>query len=375
MTRPLQPSLRPLLQPTSVAVIGATERPDASSSFVMRNLINHGFRGAIFPVHPRAGQVYGYQAVASISQLESVPDVAVICIAAQHVAGALAEAGAHGVPAAIVLSSGFAETGPAGAARQAELIQVANEYGMALCGPNCLGIVGMHEEAVLYSSRFPHGLPKGRFALISQSGASAIALSGSGRIGFSYIISAGNSAVTGAADYLDFLAGDAGSDVIGLVLENIRQPEKLAAAAEKARAAGKQVIALYFGRSAQGAAATAAHTGALGGSYKAFQAFCRQHGISAVASMDEMLEYAALFSAIRRAPQPAGVALVGVSGGGVAHVADFAAEAGLVLPGLAPATVAGLREILPGYVTPQNPLDVTGLPFADGSVYTRVLAL
>ena len=87
MTRPLQPSLRPLLQPTSVAVIGATERPDASSSFVMRNLINHGFRGAIFPVHPRAGQVYGYQAVASISQLESVPDVAVICIAAQHVAG------------------------------------------------------------------------------------------------------------------------------------------------------------------------------------------------------------------------------------------------------------------------------------------------
>ena len=375
MSRPKQPALRPLLQPASVAVIGATERPDASSSFVMRNLITHGYKGAIYPVHPRAEQVYGYPAVPKLSQLETAPELAIICIAARHVAGALAEAGARGVPAAIVLSSGFAESGPEGAARQVELTAIANQYGMALCGPNCLGIVGMHEDAVLYSSRFPHGLPKGRFALISQSGASAIALSGTGRIGLSYIISAGNSAVTGAADYLTFLANDANTDVIGLVLENIRQPEMLANATAQARAAGKQVLALYFGRSAQGAAATAAHTGALGGSYKAFQAFCRQQGIIAVDSMDELLESAALFSAVRQPPRPTGVALVGVSGGGVAHVADFAAEAGLALPALAPETVAGLDAILPGYVTPQNPLDVTGLPFADGSVYTRVLAL
>ena len=367
-------TLSSLLQPRSVAVIGATERIGASSSFVMRNLINHGFEGNIYPVHPRAKQVFGFTAVANIDLLEKTPDVVVICIAAKYVAEALEEAGRKGTKAAIVLSSGFAEKDEEGWARQNELVDIAARYGMAICGPNCLGLVAHHADTILYSSRFPTGVPKGAVALISQSGAMAIALSSTGRIGFSYIISSGNSAVTDIPDYLRYLAADPFTRVVMLVLENISDPEALAAAMREIHQVDKRVLALYIGRTERGVAATAAHTGALAGSFAAVQAFFRRHGIVSVDSMDELLETAALFSSLSQRPQSKGLGIIGVSGGGVAHVADFASAVGLEIPQLRPQTVRHLKSILPTYTTPQNPLDTTGLPFADGNVYRQALA-
>ena len=366
-------SLFSLLQPGSVAVIGATERIGASSSFVMRNLIDHGYAGRIYPVHPRAEKVFGYTAVSNITLLEEAPDVAVICIAAKYVTEALEEAGRKGTKAAIVLSSGFAEKDEAGRSRQKKLVDIAAKYNMALCGPNCLGLVAHQANTVLYSSRFPSGVPKGAVALISQSGASAIALSSTGRIGFSTIISAGNSAVTGIPDYLRYLATDPATRVVMLVLENISNPDGLAAAMREMHQAGKRVIALYIGRSERGAAATAAHTGALAGSFAAVQAFFRRHGIISVDSMDELLETAVLCTTLPTSPQAIGLGIIGVSGGGVAHVSDIASTVGLELPELQPQTVNHLKSILPPFITPQNPLDTTGLPFADGNVYRQAL--
>lgn len=367
-------TLSSLLQPRSVAVIGATERVGASSSFVMRNLINHGYKGRIYPIHPRAKQVFGFTAVSNIEMLEETPDVAVICIAAKYVAGALEEAGQKGTKAAIVLSSGFAEKDEAGRARQNKLVDIAARYGMAICGPNCLGLVAHHSNTVLYSSRFPTGVPKGTVALISQSGASAIALSSTGRIGFSAIISSGNSAVTDIPDYLRFLAADPFTRVVMLVLENISDPIALAAAMREIHQADKRVIALYIGRTERGAAATAAHTGALAGSFAAVQAFFHRHGIVSVDSMDELLETSALFSSLPQRPDARGLGIIGVSGGGVAHVSDFASKVGLNIPQLQPQTIHHLKSILPPFTTPQNPLDTTGLPFADGNVYRQALA-
>lgn len=371
-------SLSSLLQPRSVAVIGATERPSASSSFVMRNLMEHGYAGRIYPVHPREERVFGLTAVSTITHLDEAPDLAVICIPAQYVAGALAEAGRKGTQAAIVLSSGFAEKDEEGRTRQEELVAIAAKYGMAVCGPNCLGLIAHQANTVLYSSRFPTGVPKGEVALISQSGAIAIALSSTGRIGFSHIISSGNSAVTDIPDYLRYLATDPLTRVVMLVLENIKQPAALAEAMQEMHRADKRVVALYVGRTERGAAATAAHTGALAGSFAAVQAFFRRHGIIAVDSMDELLATTMLCAAwrqqlLRQQPLIPGLGIIGVSGGGVAHVSDVASAVGLDIPQLQPQTVASLHSILPPFITPQNPLDTTGLPFADGDVYRQAL--
>ena len=366
-------AMRALMAPRSIAIVGATERADASSSYVMRNLLRSGYQGALLPVHPKAGMVFGYAAAPTLSALETPPDVAVIGIAADKVIAALEEAGRTGVKAAVVLASGFAELDEAGRQRQVDLIDVAERYGMAICGPNCLGLFNLSTGAALYSSSLSSNLTKGRFAILSHSGASAIALGNTGRFGLSHIVSSGNSAATDIEDYLNYLADDENTSAVGIVIEAIRAPEKLAEVMMRMHAAGKPVIALRAGRSARGAEATAAHTGALAGSNEAYRAFFKRVGIIEVSDMDGFIETANLCLTLKVRPQTSGVAIVGVSGGGVAHVSDIADEVGLALPKLAEHTCDRLKGLLPPFATPQNPLDTTGVVFADGTLYRKVL--
>jgi len=366
-------AMRALMAPRSIAVVGATERADASSSFVMKNLMRFGYQGKIIPVHPKAGTIFGLPASPSLSALDTPPDVAVIGIAADKVIAALEEAGSTGVKAAVVLASGFAELDETGRERQRQLVEIAERYGMAICGPNCLGLFNLGSGAALYSSSLSTNLEKGRFAILSHSGASAIALGNTGRFGLSHIVSSGNSAATDIPDYLDFLATDDDTRAVGIVIEAVREPEKLAAAMEKMQAANKPVIALRAGRSERGAQATAAHTGSLAGSNDAYRAFFRRVGIIEVPDMDGFMETATLCLNLKQRPEKPGVAIVGVSGGGVAHVSDIAEEVGLSLPDLQPETAARVRALLPPFATPQNPLDTTGVVFADGDIYRDIL--
>lgn len=366
-------AMRALMAPRAIAVVGATERADASSSYVMKNLMRFGYQGKIIPVHPKAETVFGLPAAPSLSALDIAPDVAVIGIAADKVISALEEAGQTGVKAAVVLASGFAELDEAGRERQRQLIEIADLYGMAICGPNCLGLFNLGTGAALYSSSLSTNLEKGRFAILSHSGASAIALGNTGRFGLSHIVSSGNSAATDIPDYLEFLATDESTTTVGIVIEAIREPEKLSRAMEKMHAANKPVIALRAGRSARGAQATAAHTGSLAGSNEAYRAFFRRVGILEVPDMDGFMETATLCLNLRQRPNKSGVAIVGVSGGGVAHVSDIADEVGLTLPDLQPQTVAKIGTLLPPFATPQNPLDTTGVVFANGDIYRDVL--
>lgn len=362
-----------LLNPRSVAVIGATERGDASSSFVLRNLLQSGFKGGIFPVHPRAERVLGLKASASISEIGEAPDASVIALAADKVAGALEEAGKAGCKAAVILASGFAESGEGGRDRQAALKQIAERYSMAVCGPNCLGIVNLASGAALYASSLSTRMKAGPVAIVSHSGASAIALANCGRFGLSHLISAGNGAVTDIPDYLRHLATDPRTRVIGLVVEAIRDAPAVADAMRAVHSAGKRVVVLRAGRSQKGSRATAAHTGALAGNSEAYQAFFRRTGMIEVADMDGFIETVALCLALGERSIRPGLAITSVSGGGAAHVADIASEAGLALVDFAPATLARLGELLPGFATPQNPLDVTSAVFSDGELYTNVL--
>jgi acetate---CoA ligase (ADP-forming) len=368
-------AMRALMAPRSVAVIGATERADASSSYVMRNLMAFGFSGAIIPVHPKAETIFDIPTIPSLDRLDAPADVAVIGIRAAHVLSALEDAGRAGVKAAVVLASGFAETDEEGKARQQALVEIARKYGMAICGPNCLGLFNLQSGAALYSSTLSPNLRKGQFAILSHSGASAIALANSGRFGLSHIVSCGNSAATDLPDYLFYLADDEATRVIGLVVEAIRDPAAFASAMQAVHAAGKQVIALRAGKSSKGAEAAAAHTGSLAAANEAYEAFFRRTGVIEVADMDEFVETAALCLTLKARPARKGVAVVGVSGGGVAHVSDIAEQVGIDLPEFSQQTIARLKAMLPSFATPQNPVDTTGVVFADGGVYRSVLEI
>ena len=205
------------------------------------------------------------------------------------IAEALAEAGEAGVEAAVVFASGFGETAE-GRQLDLEVRAVAEHYGMSVTGPNSLGLVNVTAQLPLYSSALPDVMEPGGVALVSHSGSGCIGLICSGRLNFSYVVSAGNELVTTTADYLAHLATDEQTRVIAMILETVRDPEGFAAAALAARSAGKPVVVLKAGRSQRGRRAAAAHTGALIGSSEEYDAFFRGIGVVQVEDLDELIE-------------------------------------------------------------------------------------
>ncbi|WP_343671398.1 acetate--CoA ligase family protein [Paraburkholderia heleia] len=365
--------LSPLLNPNSIAVLGASPRAEALGNAVIRNLQRIGYAGAIYPVHPSAPDVLGIPAYANIGDISGSVDCAVIALSYDKALPALEALNARGVRNAVLYASGFAETGAEGAALQEELTRYCNQNGINLCGPNCLGLYSVASRVSLYSAALPENLRPGGLALLSHSGSACIALSNLDRLGFSHLVSLGNGAVTDIADYLDYVAQDEHTTVAALFIETLRDPEKFAVAARKMRAAGKPVVALKVGRSSSGAAASAAHTGALATPDTALQAFFHRLGVVLVEDYDELIETCVLFLGNDRKPKSNGVAVLNVSGGELALTCDIAERVGLTLPDLAPATVNLLREILPPFGAPRNPLDATGVAVFDIDMYGACL--
>ena len=359
------------MEARSVAVLGASQRADASSSFVMKNLLACGYGGKILPINPRGGTIFGRPSVPRLADLATAPDAVVIAIPAAMVAGAVADAAAIGITAAVVLASGFAETDAEGAARQAALVAAAQ--GMVLCGPNCLGLYNLRNGLALFSSSLSPTMRRGDVAVVSHSGAGAITLANSGQIGVSHVVSAGNAAVTDIPDFIHYFAESRSTKVVALLLEQITDPVAFGAAMAAAHRAGLPVVALRSGRSERGAAATASHTGALAGSNEAFAAFFRRHGVIEAPDMDTLLQTCVLLSAKQPRPTGTGLAALGVSGGGLAQLADLAASAGLAWANISDTTRAALGTILPSYVRPNMPLDLTGIVFGEPQRYLAAL--
>ena len=367
-------SMSKLFYPRSVAVIGASERAGAPAGVVFTNMLRAGWRERLYPVHPKAEKVYGIPAFANMAGVPDEVDCVVIGVAAETVKAAIEEAAACGARAAIILASGFAELGEDGRTRQEEVTAIARAAGMAVCGPNCLGLVNVVEGIPLYSAQVWQELPRGGLAILSHSGSGAISLSSSGRLGVSHVVSAGNSAVCDLADYLAFLAGDEATKAAALFMETIHDPRGFERAMAAMHAAGKPVTVLRVGRSKSGAAASAAHTGSLVSSNEAFADFFRRNGVLVADDMDELIETAYLMTTLKSRPSAPGVGLMNVSGGEVAHACDVAESVGLTFPTLAESTLRDLASVLPSFATPSNPLDVTGAVFADPGLYPRCLA-
>ncbi len=351
--------LSSLLAPRSVAIVGASPRENTLGNNVVVNLRRFGYAGRIFPVHPSAPEVAGLPAYPALAELPEPAECAVLAVPADRIGAALEEGAAHGLKAAVVFASGFAELGAEGRARQRDLQRLCARTGIVLCGPNCLGLVNVHKRVSLYSSGIPEGMMDGGLAIVSHSGSACIALSTLGRFGISYLVSVGNAAVLDVADYLEYLADDSATTVVALFIETLRDPAAFARAMRMMHDAGKPVIALKVGRSAQGAAASAAHTGSLAGNWDAYQAYFRRHGVIAVDDFDELAESVELALKVRVPSRDDGVAVIAVSGGEISLVADLAERAGVRLPQLASETVARLRKVLPAFGSIGNPLDTT----------------
>jgi acetyltransferase len=352
-----------LFRPASVAVVGATSLQGSVPYDLFHNLRRDGFRGPVYPVSPRGGAIDGVPAFKYVIDIPDPVDLAVIVFPSSVCDLALEQCGRKGIPAAIVISAGFRETGPAGAQREARLREIAGRYGMLLLGPNCLGLINT-DPGVRLNASFARRAPEaGGISFLSQSGAlcTAVLDYAQGRhIGFSSLVSFGNKAGVTEIELLRYLAQDPRTRVILLYLEEVTDGRGLMEAARGAVAEqGKPVLALKAGRTHAGAAAASSHTGSLAGSDEVCDAAFRQAGILRCGTIGEMLD---LGVALARQPVPRGnrVAVITNAGGPGVLVADRAVHDGLQLAHLAPETRAALKKSLPAAASLTNPVDMIG---------------
>lgn len=365
-------NLDKLLQPTSVAVVGASNRPLSVGNTVMRNLLAGGFQGAIMPVNPKYTAVAGVLAYPDVKDLPIAPDLAVICTPAATVPELIDVLGQRGTRAAVVLSAGLREAvDDSGESLSLRMLKAARPHMLRIVGPNCLGILSSARSLNASFAPMANGkwgadgkggaMAKGSIAFIAQSGAVASAVldwSGQRGIGFSHFLSIGDAADVDAGDLLDYLGSDAQTRSILLYLEQVTSARKFMSAA-RAAARNKPVIVVKAGRGAEGAAAAASHTGALAGADEVYDAAIRRAGMLRVTTIQDLFNAA---ETLGRSRPKAGDPLAIVTNGGGAGVmaADALAAHGGALSELSEETLAQLDAVLPGNWSRRNPIDIIG---------------
>jgi acyl-CoA synthetase (NDP forming) len=365
--------LAALLRPRSVALVGAADK-SGFSQMAFRNLVEFGLGEHTHLVTRRGAPTHGRPTVTSCTQIPEPVDLAFMMVPRARTLDALSDAAAAGIRHALVLSSGYADAGPAGQRAQAELVVHAEKLGVLLAGPNHLGFANFVDQIPV--TAIP-GLPRaaGPVALVSQSGMAASAMLDFATmtgVGLSYLVTLGNEAMLTAGHVLHYLAGDEHTKTIALFLETIRDPAVFAAAAHRAAAAGKAVVVLKSGRSELSARMAAAHTGAVSGDDHTIEELLYDLGVIRVDSIEDLILTAGAAAHLGRLARP-GIGVVSISGGACDMLADHAAELGAPLPALAPATRAALAGILPDFGTVQNPLDITGAAVIDPGIFTRCI--
>ncbi|MEI4274032.1 acetate--CoA ligase family protein [Klenkia sp. LSe6-5] len=368
-----------VFRPRSIAVVGASSSAEKIGGRPVRLLRQHGFPGAVYPINPGAGQVQGLPAFAALADLPEVPDLVVVAVPGPAAVAAVAEAGQLGVGAAVVLSSGFTENGPDGAALQRELTRSAQESGIRVVGPNCLGTFSVRERAIgTFSIALEQSLPDaGGISIVSQSGnlgSAALSLLAPHGAGLARFVATGNEADVEASDAVAWLATDPDTSVVLLVLETCRDSARLTAALGRAREAGKPVVVLKIGTSEAGQQAALSHTGALAGSDKVFDAVFARYGALRVQSLEELVQVGAALEVVgrRRVGAQPSATVVAASGGFGVMMADAAARHGVGIHPLGEAAQARIREVLPLAAT-ANPVDTTAQVSADPGVYEAVV--
>jgi acyl-CoA synthetase (NDP forming) len=352
-----------LMEPGSIAVIGASTDPKKTAGRPIAYLQKHHFKGKIYPVNPRVEEIAGLKCYPDIESLPETPDVAIIMVGTDKALSAVQALTKLGTPAAIVLTSGFAEHGPEGLQKQEELIAAAGK--MRILGPNTIGMVNVTDDIPLSPSSALEmdEFPKGGVSVISQSGGilgSLLSRAAASGLGLSKLVSTSNEADLGMADFVNYLIEDVSTKVIVLYIESIRHPEKFRAAALRAKQAGKPIVVYKVGKSEAGIKAAISHTGALAGTDRMYDALFQQTGIIRANKFSDFLDIPAALSS-GRVLKGKRVAILTSTGGAGTLVADSLGEWGFETPAPDEITAARLRALQPGdqAVLDRNPIDVT----------------
>ncbi|CAE6688133.1 acetate--CoA ligase family protein [Paraburkholderia domus] len=352
-----------LMRPASVAVIGASADPAKTAGRPVAYLRKHGFEGDIYPVNPRYETIDGLRCYADVKSLPHAPDVGIVLLGAERAHLAVKELADRGTSAAIVLASGYAETGQEGAQRQSQLVEAAG--AMRLLGPNTIGLVNLTDRITLSASG---ALETDRFTVggigvVSQSGGilgSLLSRAAARGIGLSKLVSTSNEADLDMADFVDYLVDDDATSVIALYMEGLRHPDRFRRAALRAQAAGKPVVVFKIGRSESGARSAVSHTGAMAGSDRMYDALFGQVGIIRAQTFSDLLDIPHALATRRTLPGKR-VAILTSTGGAGTLVADSLGMANFETPPPDEATAVRLRALQTGdhAVLDRNPIDVT----------------
>lgn len=373
----MQDLLTSALDPRSVAIIGASDNIHKIGGRPIYYMQRHGYQGAVYPINPARAEIQGHKSYATLADLPEVPDLALVVVGGDKTVAAVEECAARGVKSAVIIASGFGETGPAGRELQDHMVTMARAAGMRLYGPNTQGLANFGTGAIAgFSTMFIEVPPMdGPVGVVSQSGGMSSMIYGLVRgrgLGVRHVHATGNEADVTAAEMAWAVAHDPDVKLLLLYLESIANPEMLAATAAYARERDLPIVAVKAGRSASGQKAASSHTGALANEDRTVDAFFKHHGIWRVRDPHEQARAA---HAYLKGWRPEGRRLVIISNSGASCVmgADAAEDLGLPLAQLSPATQADVASKLPGFATASNPIDVTAALLSNSGLFGDVL--
>ena len=357
-------SLKALFSPKGIAIVGASRKDESPGKGILKNLLEGEFLGKVFPVNPKAEEIMGIRCYSSVKEIDEQLDLAFIAIPRDLVLPAIEECAEKGIKAVVVISAGFKEVDEEGAELEDKLASVAREHGMALLGPNCLGVINTHEQTKL-NGTFADQIPrKGNVSFISQSGAVgvyALEFASQYQINLAKFASLGNKAVSTENDMLEAYMGDEQTKVILAYLEDFEDPQHFMELAAKLRQQkdGKPLIVLKAGGSQSGKRAAESHTGALTESDEVLDYLFEQYGIIRVPNLESLFYAARVFSA-EQAPQGKRLGIITNAGGPGIITADAAEKVGLEVPALSEELQQKLSGDLPDTVSLNNPIDLVG---------------
>ena len=353
-------SLRPLLAPKTVAIIGASRHPSTIGYRLLQCMVEAGFTGTVYPVNPNADSIMSIKAYPSVIDIPGEVEMAVIAVPAKLVSKVAEECGEKGVRALIVISDGFKEIGPDGAAREEELAGIIHRYGMRVVGPNCMGIINTNDSVRMNATFSPVYPPMGNVAFMSQSGAMGLTIleqANNLNMGVSTFVSAGNRIDVESNELLEYWESDPATEVILLYLESFGSPRTFARIARRI-SRKKPIVVVKSGNTPAGSRAAASHTGAIATSDVTIEALFHHAGIIRVNTMQELFDVATLLS---NQPLPKGRRLAIITNGGGPGIiaADASARNGLILPQFSSETESELKSVALRDIRINNPLDTT----------------
>ncbi len=355
--------IQALLHPKTIAILGASADFAKVNGRTLKYLLEKGYAGRIFPVNPKYETIGPLKCYPDIAAVPGPVDLAVVALPARLVAGAVRDLGRQGVKSAVVFSSGFAETGAAGRALEAEVVAAARESGLRLCGPNCLGLINAFDQVIATFGQFADGdTPAGPVGFVTQSGAFGTAIAALARrrgLGLGYFVNTGNEGDIDFVQVMREVLSDPRIKVGAGYIEGLKDGPGLLELADFALQQAKPLVLTKVGKTGAGARAAASHTGALAGADNVFDGVIRGHGIIRARNEEHMLDMVEVF-ACSGLPEGSGLGIVTQSGGAGVLMADRAEELGLQVPVLHGSTQQALQQVIPGFGAAGNPVDITG---------------